>query len=55
MDGYRCLFMITYDSDEYIAATPLYVHGSSLDVSAMTYMYASQLKENFLMNLISLI
>ena len=47
MDGYRCLFMITYDSDEYIAATPLYVHGSSLDVSAMTYMYASPIERKF--------
>ena len=46
-DGFRCLFMITYDSDEYIASTPLYVHGSSLDVSAMTYMYASPIERKF--------
>lgn len=47
MDGYRCLFMITYDSDDYIAATPLYVHGSSLDVSAMSYIYASPIDRKF--------
>ena len=44
-DGeYRCLFMITYDNDKYILATPLYIHASSLDVSAMTYMYASYIE-----------
>ena len=41
-DGdYRCLFMVTYDNDDTIIYTPFFGHASSVDVSAITYMYAS--------------
>ena len=41
-DGnYRCLFMVTYDNDDTISLTPFFGHASSVDVSAITYMYAS--------------
>ncbi len=40
-DEYRCLFMITYDNDDFIIYTPFFGHASSVDASAMTYMYAN--------------
>jgi hypothetical protein len=38
---YRCLFMVTYDSDDTIKYTPFFGHASSVDASSFTYMYAS--------------
>ena len=38
---YRCLFMVTYDSDDTLKQTPFFGHASSVDVSSMTYMYAN--------------
>ena len=38
-DEYRCLFMVTYDLDDNL--TPFFGHAYSVDISAMTYMYAN--------------
>ena len=38
---YRCLFMVTYDSDDTIKYTPFFGHASSVDAASFTYMYAS--------------
>ena len=43
---YRCLFMVTYDNDDTILSTPFFGHASSVDVSSMTYMYASFVDRN---------
>ena len=40
-NNYRCLFMVTYDNDDSVSATPFFGHASSVDLSSMTYMYAS--------------
>ena len=40
-NNYRCLFMITYDNDDSVQDTPFFGHASSVDISSMTYMYAS--------------
>ena len=46
-EGFRCLFMITYDDEDVNLNTPLFVHASSVNQSAVTHIYANFIEKQY--------
>ena len=46
-EKFNCLFMITYDEEDVKLNIPLYVHASSVNQSALTYIYANFIEKNY--------
>ena len=46
-ERFSCLFMITYDEEDVKLNTPLFVYASSVNQSAVTYIYANFIDKNY--------